>query len=531
MMNNYDENTLLNKISELENENAKLRVENQELRNKLEVKGLVNEDYNKPVSLNDYYLSKYLDTHDEIYKRRLDDIFVKEKNLTEELEKTNEALVKLKENDVDLSLEEINEEVERLEEKKQSLDEKLNIKIIELTDLIKMINNMLIDAKKYVVEYYDNLVQHLGKASNESTVEYMDFIISVARNSFYDQNVIINEQMTKASYLNRDLEDLDKQIEIEKNEIDEKIKALSDVSIKEQIALLDAKVEELHTSIEQNKMFKEELEELFKDIKQKHIKEILDQISYMQIRDVVNKEIANSLEELIEVDFASMLETIDTTTSAKIKKDTQIKSLNLRKAQLEQVQAEYDECLKEVDNIEGLENTINKNITQIEEYATFTMKAIESHANYQRIYDEYTSLVTKKDILEKEIDHLQDELISLKDTRREKVLDPYARPLINELNENIAQRESKLDRSKVVLEKLEKEIELYPKSKEEIVVVSVICEKIKCEKHLPDLYQKQRELTMAVEEKKERLAQLRKSLEEYDALNDKLAELVDESNN
>ena len=171
--------------------------------------------------------------------------------------------------------------------------------------------------------------------------------------------------------------------------------------------------------------------------KQKHIKEILDQISYMQIRDVVNKEIANSLEELIEIDFASMLETIDTTTSAKIKKDTEIKSLNLRKAQLEQVQTEYEECMKEVDNIEGLENTINNNITQIEEYATFAMKAIESHSNYQRIYDEYTSLVTKKDILIKEIDYIQDELIALRETRREKVLDPYARPIINELNENI----------------------------------------------------------------------------------------------
>jgi hypothetical protein len=136
-----------------------------------------------------------------------------------------------------------------------------------------------------------------------------------------------------------------------------------------------------------------------------------------------------------------------------------------------------------------------------------------------------------KDILVKEIDYIQDELISLKETRREKVLDPYARPIINELNENIAQRESKLDRSKVVLEKLIKEIETYPKTKEEIVVVSVICEKIKCEKHLPDLYQKQRELTMAVEEKKERLAQLKKSLDEYDLLNDKLAELEDDSNN
>ena len=531
MMNNYDEKTLLNKISELENENAKLKVENQDLKNKLEVQDLVDQDYNKPVSLNDYYLSKYLDTHDEIYKRRLNAILNKNSAIKDTLALLEEKYENLKKCDTDLTVEEVKEEIQKLINEKEELDSKLNVKIIELTDMIKAINKMLIDAKKYVVEYYGNLVQHLGKASFDATIEYMDFIINVARNTFYDQNVLINNEMIKASYLNRELEDLDKQTEIEKNNIDDRIKNLSDVSIKEQISELEEQIETLKEDLKHNTLFASELEELFKDIKQKHIKEILDQISYMQIRDVVNKEIANSLEELIEIDFASMLETIDTTTSAKLKKETEIKSLNLRKAQLEQVQSEYEECLKEVDNIEGIENTINKNITQIEEYASFAMKAIESHANYQRIYDEYTSLITKRDLLVKEIDHIQDELITLKETRREKVLDPYARPIINELNENIAQRESKLDRSKVVLEKLEREIELYPKTKEEITVVSVICEKIKCEKHLPDLYQKQRELTMAVEDKKDHLAQLKKSLDEYDALSEKLSELENESNN
>ena len=271
-----------------------------------------------------------------------------------------------------------------------------------------------------------------------------------------------------------------------------------------------------------------ELEELFKEIKQKHIKEIRDQISYMKIRDVVNKEISNSLEELIEVDFASMLDTIDTTTSAKIKKETEIKSLNLRKAQLEQVQNEYDSFIEELGNIESLVETINKNITQIEEYAIYAMKAIESNTTYQKIYDEYSTLLTKKDVLEKDIENLEYELVSLRETRREKVLDPYARPIINELNENIAQRESKLDRSKSLLGKIEKDIEGYAKTKEDSTVVSVINEKVKCEKHLPDLYKKQRELLMIVEEKKDRLAELKKSLDEYDQLSEKLEALSNE---
>lgn len=528
MMNNYDEMTLLNKITELENENAKLKVENQELKNKLEVNQYVDTDDSKPVSLNDYYLSKYLDTHDEIYKRRVGKVIIENNSLKEQIAEIEEKLACLNENDNDMSIEEIEEQVNALKEEKELLDKKLEEKVIELTDLIKKINAMLIDAKKFAVEYYENLVKHLGKASYESTIEYMEFILSVVKNSFYDQNVMINNEMIKASYLNRELEDFDKQIEIEKNSIDDKIKAISDLSVKEQKADLTCKLDELRETVKHNEIFIDELEELFKEIKQKHIKEIRDQISYMKIRDVVNKEISNSLEELIEVDFASMLDTIDTTTSAKIKKETEIKSLNLRKAQLEQVQNEYDSFIEELGNIESLVETINKNITQIEEYAIYAMKAIESNTTYQKIYDEYSTLLTKKDVLEKDIENLEYELVSLRETRREKVLDPYARPIINELNENIAQRESKLDRSKSLLGKIEKDIEGYAKTKEDSTVVSVINEKVKCEKHLPDLYKKQRELLMIVEEKKDRLAELKKSLDEYDQLSEKLEALSNE---
>lgn len=532
MMNNYDEKTyskeLLDKIKELENENAKLKVENQELKNKVEVHEIVDTDFSKPVSLNDYYLSKYLDTHDEIYKKRMNAINTKSTFLKAEIAENECLLIDLKESNQNLSLESIEEEVAKLEKEKTSLDKQLDKKVIELTDLIKKINTMLMNAKKYAVEYYENLVRHLGKASYESTIEYMEFILSVVENSFYDQNVLINDEMTKASLLNRELEDFDKQIEIEKKAIDEKIKSLSDTSVQEQIKSIEDTNASLKVELDQNEKFKVELEELFKDIKQKHIKEICDQISYMQIRDVVNTEIANSLEELIEIDFASMLETIDTQTSAKLKKETEIKSLNLRKAQLEQVQNEYEEFVLELGNIEGLVETINQNIKQIEEYALFALKAIESNKTYQRIYDEYTTLLTKKDVLLKEIENLEYELISLKETRREKVLDPYARPIINELNENIAQRESKLDRSKTLIEKVNKDIDNYAKTKEETVVVTVINEKVKCEKHLPDLYNKQRELLMIVEEKKNRLNELKAQLDEYDSLNEKLEALTNE---
>ena len=127
MMNNYDENTyskeLLDKIKELENENAKLKVENQDLKNKVEVQELVDTDFSKPVSLNDYYLSKYLDTHDEIFKKRMKQILERSVFLKAEIAENECLLIDLNESTQDFSNLNIEEEVEKLEMEKERLQQ------------------------------------------------------------------------------------------------------------------------------------------------------------------------------------------------------------------------------------------------------------------------------------------------------------------------------------------------------------------------------------------------------------------------
>lgn len=531
MIDNYDEKELLNKIKELENENAKLQVEKEELRVKSNLKELVDDDYSKKISLNDYYLSKYIELHDEIFEKRHNLIINETSKINSNLVEKNQKLLELKNLDTQDSIEDVKAQIYELESKKEELDKKLEIKIIELNNLIKEINQKLVLAKSYVDEYYGNLIKHLGKASIESTIEYMDFVLSVVKNSFYDQNVEINNKIIKATYLNRNLEDFDKQVEIEKNEIDDKIKELSDFSIKEKIENITSEINELEIALKNNKQVEEELVSLFKEIKQKQIKEIINQISYMQIRDAENKEIANVLEELINVDFKQMLETIDTKTNAILKKEMEVKSLNLRKAQLSKVTDDYEKTSKELSDLESMFEIINKNIEQIEEYASYSMKAIESHSTYIKIYDEYTTLLTKKEVLEKDIEVLDEELTNLKSSRKEKILDPYARVLINELNEKIAKCESKIDQSNNLLDKTIESINLFATNKEETIIVNVINQKIKCEKSLPNLYKKQHSLSLIVNEKEEQLLALKKELDEYNLLEDKLGEMLDENIN
>ena len=45
--------------------------------------------------------------------------------------------------------------------------------------------------------------------------------------------------------------------------------------------------------------------------------------------------------------------------------------------------------IRKYNQLQSIYESINQNITQIEEYVTFAMKAIDSHAMYLKFYDEY----------------------------------------------------------------------------------------------------------------------------------------------
>lgn len=535
-MNNFNETkdeqeALIELINNLKNQITHLSIENEELKKRLELYG-ISSNFSKPLSLTEYYLGKYLDLNETVLRSRLDKIN-QERNA---VQKEYNKLYALEETlNKSVSLEQLNSKCETLEEEIKTLTNESNYLISEqnhqIEELINEINNELEKVSQYTKEYYGNLLQHLGKASISSTMEYFDFVISVVQNSLYDQNVEIIEKM---NFVNSKVSQLEQLMKTYQNSIDQKNNQLE--QLKEQITNnnlqeVSVRLDELEVIIQNYIASEKELIDLFKDIKQKHIKEICNKINYLQIMEASNKEIANEIDVLIEVDYPLVLESIDTTSNAQWKRINELEKLKNRKIELEKIQHQYEEALAEYNQLQSIYESINQNITQIEEYVTFAMKAIDSHAMYLKFYDEYMALVTSEEVLVKDIEKLELEIANLKATRREKMIDPYARPLINELNENIAIRESKVERSKALLDNTRRELEEMAKSKEETILLNVIKEKLYCEKHLPDLYNRQHELMQAIDEKYGILQDLKDSLSEYEEIENKIGELLDESDN
>ena len=84
MMNNFDQvDSLQRKVSSLEEENAKLKHRIEELEQELALNGYVL-DEEENVTVNNYYLKKYIEIHNDVYDERIKDLEDKRKNLQDE---------------------------------------------------------------------------------------------------------------------------------------------------------------------------------------------------------------------------------------------------------------------------------------------------------------------------------------------------------------------------------------------------------------------------------------------------------------
>ena len=84
MMNDFDQvDSLQRKVSSLEEENAKLKHRIEELEQELALNGYVL-DEEENVTVNNYYLKKYIEIHNDVYDERIKDLEDKRKNLQDE---------------------------------------------------------------------------------------------------------------------------------------------------------------------------------------------------------------------------------------------------------------------------------------------------------------------------------------------------------------------------------------------------------------------------------------------------------------
>ena len=302
--------------------------------------------------------------------------------------------------------------------------------------------------------------------------------------------------------------------------------AIQTISLETVESLLDGIVLEL-SKVSKSK---QELDELFKNLKEQNLKEIQDEIRHFKVLEYSNKEIAESMDKIIE-EYRNKLRTMDTATNIQLNKTMELSRLTAKKQELEVVKKEYDDKVSEYQNLVGINENISKNIEELEEYISLTNKAVQAKPEYLEFVNKYNGLIATIKIVNNEIKNTEEKIKDYKETRRVKALDPYAKASIQELTEKIKEAEGLLEKYASDIRNAETELSNITTLDRNLKLINVLKDKAMIETKLPDLYNKQRDLIDSVNRLYQEIKSLEEKVKEYNEILDKIEELESEINN
>ena len=130
-----------------------------------------------------------------------------------------------------------------------------------------------------------------------------------------------------------------------------------------------------------------------------------------------------------------------------------------------------------------------------------------------------------------EITNTENKIKELKETRRLKALDPYAKEAIQDLTEQIRKTEHLLEKYQEDVRNSTIELEIMSQNEKNLKLINILKDRTKIEAKLPSLYNQQKELASSVNAKYQSLRSLEKQLKNYDELTERIEALESEINN
>lgn len=529
MMNNNDTITKLTKrIQELEEENAYLREENANLKKELELSGISIGDNSEPVTLTNYYLKKYLDINEGVLKERVDKIVKAKASLQDEYNKLMEQ-----EESLDIiasaNLEASNqiEEISKLLEKKYLVQEERRFNFNASLREIEEKTSLAEEETKALMQEVINLLY-----ASDNAVEVMglvDQVMEKLQTKMYPNNVKIAEDKRQMVEKLHELNQAEQSLQVEsksllakKKSIEESLQVLSLETVE---TMLDQIVVELDKQIK----LEDELYRLFKSMKEHHLKLIVDEIKHYQVLELTNRDIAFEMDKVLK-EYEKELRVLDTSSNIVMRKTMELSELVAKKAAMEDLREEYNKALDAYQHLQSVYENINQSITKMEDYLNMATKAIAANPNYLSFVEKYQELLADQAALEKEIASKNMELKELKETRRLKVLDPYARKEINELTEQIKTEELNVEKLQLAQSETTSQINSLNQDKEKLKLINIISNKKVVENKLPSLYNQQHELMLAVDDKYQQLKTLEEGLQDYEEISNRIVEIENEIN-
>lgn len=525
MNNNYDD--LVKKIKELENENLKLKHRIEDLEKDLELSGKMTE-LDEPLTLNNYYFKKYLAIHDEVYKLRFNKLDERENNLQNEytsfLDQEQSISIITSKN------EEINNQIKDIENQISNKFYELEKMKFEFSSDVKKVTNEENKLTNDTLSVLSRITSLLTLSNNQTVINEIKYTMTLLENSFYPINLKIAKTKYNLVLTLDELTSLEqrtsmetKALETSKKQLLQKIQMVSIESVE---TILDS----IKNELEKITKSKTELKQLFDMLKDQNLKKIQDEIRHFQILEYTKKDIAFEMDKIIEQYYQELLN-IDTISNMQLKMIVELSKLTNELSELEDIKKQYEIIKQDYEHLNSLLVTVNNNISQMEQYVKMTSKAISSKPEYNELVNRYEGYLTTIILLKQEIENTKKKIVELKEERRLKSLDPFAKATIQKLLEQIKSQEGLLEKYNLDLENTNKEIEKIESSEKNLKLMNVLKDKKIVESKLPNLYNQQKELVTTVSMKQEEVKNLEAKLIDYDNIIQRIEELKGEISN
>ena len=476
----------------------------------------------------EYYISRYFEIHHYVMEARLakiDEEIIKCQNDYQNLMSREDHLAEIASKN-----KEIQEKIEQIEleiqQNKTYFIEKQNDFSIKAERVTEKENNLLISCN----DYYQNILSKLSQNHFQDTMEYVEFVLDVLKYTSYNEVVTYLVEAREALKQLDELNELEVQVKKKNLDLEQERETISSgletISFEE----TEKKLDELAYEITNKKKSKEELMQLFHNLKQQNVKNITDEIRHLQILEYNQQQIAMKMDEIV-LDYKNSLAIVDTNSNIQFTKELKLKKLKEQLEALRSLKEEYETINEEYNQLISMHQTISNNINDIEDFISQAKKVIEVSQDFKSVVKHYSDIKTKKLAYESNYSTLKVRLSNLVESRKSKLNDPYGKIELIKIDEEIKKVQESLESFNNELLSLNHELCQLKDTEQDFRVIAVYDDYTNCEERLSVLYEQQREFSTIVNDKYVQLSNLKLKVAKYDEIANQIEELENEINN
>lgn len=505
------------------------RLENRvkELESKLMQKGTNSDELLK------YYLSKYDNYYFEIVQGLEEERVLSKKRLEkeiDELKKAHQAADQLiKQNELHQEkISKISEEEQEVKNKIQESHQKLNQAIDDFLTTINQLN--FENDQKYL-----NVLSNFNEAINER----LTFDAFFEELNCY-QSYLETKGYETASEIKKLQEELKKQESIIDQEIASLQNQLQELAQKkqdEEAELVDTNLFDLEDQLFiKNNDYQEfdkrtdKMRTRFVELKNKHHQNFKDVLYKLNLYDAPAAEIGREFEKLLDL-FVQELNMVDGDEQDHELRKKEISSLKERVEQIEREKEELPALEAELSELQKTYSDAHQEITEMERYLAKCQPLIEPSSRY---YEWYISMKALQEKLARLNHEKEDQATFIKELYKERsklVYNPFAKEQLRTLDEKILAEEARLQSIMTSIDDTMTVWKTIDNNPEQARFKSILSQKSKFEDKLPLLYQSLNELKQVIDEKYNRITEIKEKILSLDRLYEEIETLENENNN